>query len=140
MWLEGLGALEYIGEDGGNCYEAKKFCGATGLLLSESLLDMASTGDMGDRGWCVGNSENPSSRKSTSEAHWPGAVSWDIHRRQTVGQGKRVLENSAGWFQRHPPGFVRLFDVRRGEGYIAVAKASDQGVEYYYQADITGAS
>ena len=60
MWLEGLGALEYIGEDSANCYEASKFCYATGLILSESLLDMASTGDIGDSGG-VEHARNPRS-------------------------------------------------------------------------------
>jgi len=127
MWLEGLGALEYVGEDGGNCYEANKFCYATGLILSESLLDMASTGDTGGR-------------RGVEQSENPGSVV--------------VVPDNAGLDQRSRPGSLRnliSLPVQSGKTFglnpsrvpagakLAAVNASDQGIAVHYWAEVTGA-
>jgi hypothetical protein len=110
MWLEGLGALEYIGEDGENCYEASKFCHASGLMLSESLLDMAGTGDMGDN-WPREQTENP--------------------------EGERFTPVIAGFDQQDRPG-LRGPSVFHGWGHpVLAANATDQGVTLHFPGQLS---
>lgn len=128
MWHEGLDALSYMSEDGGNCYEASKFCYATGLVLSESLLDMASTGDTGESAWRVEQSENPDSSKRLSD----NAGLDQQSSLETVGG---IFSFGVQWGKRF--GLIPSW-ITAGR-QLAAVNASDQGIVLHYQADVTGA-
>lgn len=105
LWCEGLNALAYIGADGGNLYEGKKFLHATQLILSESLRNMGRTGDS------VGGGHVQQSEKT-------GVVNG--------------TSDNAGTDQ---PGISgpKSAIVRHGSGYsILAANASDQGVTLHF--------
>jgi len=116
LWVPALGGVDYtlkgLGEDGANCYEARKFVCSSGLILSESLAVVAATGDNVDRE-CAKHSDNPSDCVLTPD--------------------------NAGYVQRDPSGLVERLSQRLKMGYILAANASDQGVTVHHSAAITGA-
>lgn len=111
LWIPGLGAVEYSGEDGANCYESSKYGASLRLMLSESLARVVdrATGDNVDR-------------RDAKHSENPEVMVW--------------RDNSTGYDQQQ----LSLTPLAtEGRGYLVAANVSKDHVTLHHRADITGA-